>query len=374
MPPLDLAQVLADAQRQRLQPSPGPTGLQWFVDLRFAEPEWFQDRARVRALVDGLAAAAWFREFDVFARDHQPGAAIGSLDAVRDAIASGETGNAIFARGEPRMTVDIDQAEAALSIDVNVGRVELRLWLAAAAVTRLGAAALDDMIGFVLAWRATVPDVLVANALAFPRPTDGLPYRRTRPLRIANRALDAVVDVVDRTAPSAGPLWGPDSLAMAAAPVPATAERIERGDLVVVRWVRDPSDLVAMAEACSRHEQWLIPLVPTRIAPGWNAAGDLHVPIRRPTPTPAPLSALDLPTGDGFVDLDDAPDWAAVRAAARAKRLRSGTAIKSVSAVATDRAQALAVAAAAREAGCARVLYRDAKGERWDPFPPGSWV
>lgn len=246
------------------------------------------------------------------------------------------------------MTVDIDEAEAALSIDVNDGRLELRLWLAAPAVRRHGRRCLDDMIAIVLAWSELLPEVLVANARAFPRPTDGLRYPRTRPLRIANRALDAVVEIVDRRSPAEGPLWGPDSLAIAAAPTPAGVTRIERGPLVVLRWIEDPSDLSAMADACSRHEQWLLPLVASRIAPGWNADGDLSSEAELPNLVEAPADAAALPA------------LAATR--------------RDAALVFPNRAAAIDGAPAARAAGFRSVLYRGADGNLWDPFPPGSWV
>jgi hypothetical protein len=376
-PPLDLGRLLADAQRRRLQPVDGPNGVQWFVDIRFADPEWFRDRARVRALVSGLAAASWFREFQVFARDHQPGSSFASLDEVTDLVACGEPGNAIFARGEPRMTVDIDEAEAALSIDINVERLELRLWLGRAVTERHGSAVLDDMIAFVVAWRESVPGSLVANALALPRPADGLRYRRTRPLRIGNRALDAVVDIVDRTAPREGPLWGPDSHAMANAVVPADGTRVERGSLVMIRWVENPADLVALADGCARHERWIVPLVGTRIAPGWNAAGDLHVPIQPSNRSPAPFVAFDSDSHHGYVELADGvrdeDGWASLRTLASLKSVSAGR-VAGVSLIAASRSEACAIAERARSAGFTRVLYRDPSAQYWDPFPPGLWL
>lgn len=334
--------------RRILSGTDGPTGIQWFVDIRFGEPNWSRDRTRVRALIDGLASTSWFREFDVFAPAHKPGTPFKGLDEVRDSVASEEPSVAIFAHGEPRMTVDIDEAEAALALDFTTQMLELRLWFGPRPVAQYKAAVLGDIIALLVALRDAWPDALVAKALAFPHPTSALRYRRTRPLRLAGRALDAVVDMIDRGVPSDGPPWASQAKAMADAPVPSGVARIERGRLVVNRWIDDPSDPRAMAEACSRHEQWLVGVVPTRLAPGWNEAGDLEIVDE---PKLVEVTSKDVAT------------WGKPRSDGR-----------EVAVVAASRSDALALAEPARAVGFARVVYRDPSGKLWNPRPPGDWV
>ncbi len=43
----------------------------------------------MQALLDGLTGAAWFADFDVFGREHTPGAPFKDAAAVRDHIATG---------------------------------------------------------------------------------------------------------------------------------------------------------------------------------------------------------------------------------------------------------------------------------------------
>lgn len=317
------------------------------MDLRFDDPYWYRDRTRVNTLIDGLASTSWFREFDVFAPGHKPGSPFERLDDIRHLIATGDEATAMFAHGEPRMTVDIEDAEAALNLDVHNGRLELRVWLAARPVAQYKGAVLGDLVELLAALRSHWPDCLVATASAFPDPHDSVRYRRTRPLRIANRAINAVVDVLDRDVPSNGPAWVRDTKAMVDAPVPDGVERHEHGRLVAVRWLDDPSDPVAMADACSRHEQWLVQLGVTRRAEGWNDAGDLQV--------------FDVPT---LVEVssDDPATW-------RKPRGRRPIAL-----VATPRERAVALLEQARAAHFDRVLYRDAGGVLWDPHPPGDWI
>ena len=344
----NLDQVMAESKLQQLTGgTDGPTGLQWFADIRIADKKWYRDRARIDAVIDGLSSRPWFAEFDVFAAGHVEGAPFGSVDEVREVIASGEAGTVIFAHGEPRMTLDIEDSEAALALDINEGRLVLRLWLGARPVAQYKLALLGDIIALLVALREAWPDTVIASASAFPHPTNGLRYRRTRPLRIANRALDAFVDVLDREVPEGGPPWAREATAMAAAPVPSGVDRIERGPLVIVRWLDDPSDPQAMADACSRHEQWLVPLVPTEIAAGWNERGDLE----------------EFDANIVEVASDDPATWGK-------PKVRG----KQVSLVVPSRGDALAMLHHARAAGFADVLYRDPSGRVWNPHPPGEWV
>ena len=226
--------------------------------------------------------------------------------------------------------------------------MDLRLWFGANLVAKYRSAVLDDMTAAIIALRDAWPDCFFAQAFAYPSPAGALRYRRTRPLRFASRAKDAVVDVIDRDVPRDGPGWAREVPLIVDAPLPAGVRRDEHGRLVVIRWIEDPADPSALANACSRHEQWLFSLVPTRLADGWNEAGDLEV--------------LDQPP---LVEItsDDERTWG--------KRKLGG---KAVALVAASRADALALLQRAHASGFTRVLYRDANGTLWDPDPPGDWI
>lgn len=379
----NIGQLIAEAQNQRARSfgTGGPHGIMWFVDIRFEDAHWYRERSRAASLVDALAATSWFGELEVLGRDHAIGAPFERVDAVRDAIACGEPGTFILARGEPRMTRDTDEADTAMALDVSATSLELRVWLRARPVARYRGAVLREMVALLFALRESWQDAVVANAFAFPHPPDVLAYRRPRPPRTAARALDAVVDVVDRDVPPDGPPWARDARAIAAAPVPDGVERIERGRLIALRWADDPADPVAMADACSRHAQWLVPLVSTKIILGWNELGDLKVPLFGAHPRPEPLSLFDAQRGAAYLEIDVAPDgavddeaWHRAEAVARKKMLKSGAKVQEVSVIAQDRAAALRVADRARAAGFAGVLYRDESGALWDPNPPGLWT
>lgn len=377
-----LGQLIAAAQNQRAQEvgTGGPPGLAWFIDVQFDELHWYRTRTRPAALVDALAATSWFGELTVLGRDHGLGVPFEGAEAASSAIACGEIGTFILAKGGPRMARDVENAELALAISISARSATLRIWFDAGSLARYRGALLSEIIGLLVALREAWQDTVIADAYAFPSPQDALAYRRPRPLRAAARAIDAVVDIVDREAPTEGPPWARDAHLIAAAPVPAGVERQEHGSLVCLRWIGDPSDIRALAEACARHAQWLVALVPTQIVLGWNEPGDLQVPLLNAHPKPAPLGLFDSQRGVGYLVVDVADDgavdedaWRRGADVLRTRRLGSGAKVKEVSLIAQDRAAALRIAERARAAGFEKVLYRKNDDELWDPFPPGLW-
>jgi hypothetical protein len=163
-------------------------------------------------------------------------------------------------------------------------------------------------------------------------------------MRIASRALNAIVDVFDRDCAEHTEPLAANSLAIIDAPVPPGVQRFEGGRLVANVWLADVTDPVAFADACSRHEQWAVPLVRWQLDPGWNGLGDLEV--------------IDDPPVVEISSVDALP--------ARAKQ-------RQVIVVGT-REEAIAVRERGVNAGFARIAYRAADGKLWDPFPPGDWI
>lgn len=379
---LHLGQWIAAAQNQRASKigTGGSPGLSWFIDIRFDEPHWYRTRTRPAALVDALAATSWFGELVVLGHDHNIGAPFESVAAARAAIACGERGMFILAHGEPRMARDVEDAEIALAIDITAVSVELRIWFRARAVSQYRGALIGEIIDLLVALRKAWQDSVIANAYVFPFPQEALSYRRPRPWRTAARALDAVVDIVDRAAPTEGPPWARDAHIIAVATVPVGVERQEHGSLICLRWIGDPSDTGELAEVCARHAQWLIALIPTQIVLGWNELGDLQVPLLSIHPKPAPLSLFDGQRRIGYLAIDvatngkiDEDAWRHGEEVLRTKRLSSGAKVMEVSLIVQDRSAAFRIAERARAAGFGKVLYRKNDSELWDPFPPGLW-
>lgn len=346
-PVLDLQKLVIEQHARRIASvTDAPTGIQWFAEIQFPTSQWFCDRSQLRAVLEGLTSMSGFGDLDVFATGYRPGTPFENLDEVFPMIAMDDPSVAVFAHGEARMTLDVHEAEVALELSFSGRSLRFELSFGVQSVARYTSAVLDDPIAWMVALRERWPDVLVWRARAFPTPIDGVKYCRTRPQRIANVPMNAIVHVVDRDIPADEHAWTPTARALAAAPPPPAAERIERGRLVILRWVHDPSDPRAVADACSRHEQWIVGVVPTRLAPGWNEAGDRVV--------------FDQPR---VVDVTTDPGW-------ETKRYRD----RNVVLVAESRSDALDLAARARARGIGRVVYRDADGKLWDPRPPGDWI
>jgi hypothetical protein len=321
-----------------------PSGIQWFVEITFDDAQWFCDRTHINTLIDALAAAPWFREFDVFAPEHRPGAPFRTVDDVRELVAAGGSDIAIFAHGDPLMSVNIAETETALALSFTPHRLELRLWFAATSVARYQSLVIGSVATLLFSLKRSWQGAIVSKGLATPDPVDGVRYRRTRPLRIASRALNAIVDVFDRDCAGDVELLPGNTVAIIDAPVPSDVQRHEDGRLVANVWLSDPTDPIAFADACSRHEQWAVPFVRWQLAPGWSELGDLEV-------------------------IDDPPlvEISSVEALPARAKQRQVVVIGS-------RDDAVAMRDRTVKAGFARIAYRAADGKLWNPFPPGEWI
>jgi len=375
--PPNILQMVADAQTRKLVANTDgrPLGLSWFFELRFDDANaWCRDPERFDVLLERVAALPWFPDLGVLGVDHEEGQAFEGIDQLREILTGSQRVTATLVCGAPRAALWINEAELALSLLVAAGRLEIKMLFAEQALRRHRATAIDAMLelitGAFAAWRSQAQ---LRSGLAFPDP-GSVVYRRVRPPRTASRGIDALVDVID-------PRASAQSRTLAEASLPSGVQRREQAGLVIARWVDDPSDRAAVAEACSRHEQWIVPLIETGIVAGWNAAGDLQVPLFSHDAKPEPLTIFDASRSAGylFVEVDerggvDDARWKAAAQIARTKALPSRRKLTEVSVVAQDRQAALRIADRAQADGFSKVLYRTGQDELWDPFPPGLWI
>src|SRR5262249_26476002 len=77
-----------------------------------------------------------------------------------------------------------------------------------------------------------------------------------------------------------------------AAPVPPGTLRTTQDDVVRVTFAADIPDPASIAAARTASEEWLVPLVPTEVARGWNELGDRRVAPVRPVDL-APFTFYD---------------------------------------------------------------------------------
>jgi len=259
----------------------------WHVSFRFPFAEqrdtWIEAPDGAAALLGALTRTSLWPLFDVVGRDHDEGVPIDrsaeGMRALEQRIAV--KGVTTFARGPAQAAMFLDESELAARITVRSDALELQIPASGAALERLGPAFLDEIIeliaGFYAPWHGKVQ---IAHAVAVP---SGLSHPRPRPPRTARRYVAAIVDILAPSAPRPDePLPGFDFVGeaqrLAATPLPARSaalpgvQRLQHGELLIDRWVDDPSDRAAVSAAAGRHERWLTPLVETTIVSGWNPA------------------------------------------------------------------------------------------------------
>jgi hypothetical protein len=164
------------------------------------------------------------------------------------------------------------------------------------------------------------------------------------------------------------------------APMPASATRELRGDLVIFRWLQDLSDPKRVREAVVAQQQWLVDVLNPPIHDSYNERGDHQYLVTAQSPSEY-LTFQDMFTNEGFkamvvhpdgsVDedtLDELAEWS------KAGTLPDGTPLSTVSVLLPNRESALRIHPLAQARGITRVLYLDDQNRMWDPFPPGIWV
>lgn len=126
--------------------------------------------------------------------------------------------------------------------------------------------------------------------------------------------------------------------ALAKAKLPQGATRKSEGDVVWIALPGDLTDPAAVTSARAASEQWLTPLVPTKIERGWNELGDrLIVPPDNKVELP-PFTYYDASKQIAYKGLIVDPDtrevdeevWAEVAAIAISGRSHGGKPVKSV--------------------------------------------
>ncbi|MBK7539496.1 MAG: hypothetical protein IPI49_29890 [Myxococcales bacterium] len=354
--------------------------LTWHVSFRFPFPAqrdtWYAGPDGAAALVGRLAETALWPLFDVIGSAHELGEPLDHSQAGCAAIArQAAAGHRVItlARGDARAAMFVDESELAARLTVRSDALELQLGASGDALQRLGPTFLDEGIDLVADfYHRQRGQVQLAHAVAVP---SGLRYPRPRPPRGARRFVAAVVDILAPHAPR-GPIeprpgfdFVGEAQRLAAAPLPACAERQPRGELLIDRWVADPRDLAAVGRAAGLHERWLAQLVDTTVASGWNERGAQRVALTRAAPHP-PFRLVDSATGVAYLDLDEhaAEDDARWQLAAAPP-----AGIERVRLVAASHHAALALRPLAQQRGLSGVLYADGQ-TLWDPAPPGDWL
>ncbi len=232
----------------------------WVTRFALREQQWFHDPAMLAELLAPLAATAWWPLLEVIGPTAK-GTPIGSVEDVGRRLL-GAHATWLLASGGPANTIFTNEADVWLKIDLAPGYLGLGAGARRGALATFKERAIDDMIDVICAlhqrWagRAELQHATCA-------PTGEFSYSRPTPPRVANRPLEAVVDIVDPKSSRYGK-------ELSEATPPPGCQRLERDGLVILRMVNDPAELLAMQQAAAAHEAWIGPVIGAPIDDEWE--------------------------------------------------------------------------------------------------------
>lgn len=241
-----------------------------YAELRVTPGGWWRDPAALQIVIGALATTERWPYFEVLGIDYQAGAPFGSPADVARALADGGPGLYNLARGGPPQAMFAEETDAWMQIGVGTELLKVISYVGGDVLARLGPAAIDDLVDAIAEIRAALGGrARLLEMHARPTALGKLSYPRPQPHRRAAIPLSAVVDVIELDPPTGGPDAGPAraARAIAGAEIPPGVSRVTLGKLLIVRWIDDPSDPVAVCKAAAAHESWLAPRVETTLEP-----------------------------------------------------------------------------------------------------------
>lgn len=341
---------------------------------------WYKDKRHVAAIVDAVAAQPLFAECKLAGPEDK-----------QKPFSGVEAAKKLVANGRNDVTYLQDGPDEARQVMVRLEpwdeSLTLKIWCGGAALQRHRQTLLDQLSQILAAVRGHFAG-LAGLGFGYAYPVhdlaNGFDYPRPRPPREhSSIQIYSVVEYLDLAFHRSGHgEAAPDGIAaLLGEPLPDFAKKLERDELVELRFAADPGDEADLSRGASAHELWLASHLPTRVEGGYNALGDL---IERVVGDERPEQPLTLysPTSElGYKAVVVLPGgkaeegaWAAAASVVASGKLADGRPVRAVKLIVPLRDQALATSAAAKRAGFAGVLYPDDSGRYWDPDPPGQWL
>lgn len=232
----------------------------WRISYRTVDAGWHTQRPMTDAIIDALATTqVW---------DHLPrlgpGADLtkprGTPAAVKKAIATGKS-RFVFTSDAPDIDMWGDGATAYLELEYGRRALHVTCALKQPVIGELGAKALDDLYTFARAYHDRIDHrafVTAGKAWTTWDQNDPLPKRN------ATWELRAFGDVLEPSRPADDErdgMWT-DAQAIAKGKPPGATREVH-GDLVMLRWIDDPSDPAAANRATNAHQKWLLSILTT---------------------------------------------------------------------------------------------------------------
>lgn len=336
---------------------------QWYADADATAP--WSTALDPWVLLEPLAASGHLAHADRISIDQAPAVALGSPDALREQARGWRRGAVALTSGDPddpawlfHLTFD----STAPAIFIGIPRREVTDALRA------------QLASWLAAWVAVLDGARIRFALGAFRPDD-VAFPRPVPPRSSPIWQPGAIDqYLGRTWHLADPARAAVLAAIEQAPLPEGAQRSRVGDVVRVAFAAELEVRASVIAARVAHEQWITPLVPVELEPGWNALGDRAVfpaqPVRR-----APFALYDARDRVGYVALVVMPDgtidvdaWNQAAAIAQSGALADGTPVDGVRLVVPRRADAIALHPRARAAGFQMTTYGTGQ-VFWEVYP-----
>jgi len=162
--------------------------------------------------------------------------------------------------------------------------------------------------------------------------------------------------------------------------LPEWVDRREEGDLVILRWVDDFSDVDHIRDRMTRRLNWLIENLDPPIDSNFNEQGDQRANPMDTIPLDG-LTFYDSLTGHGYKATVcpengsvDETLFERMNAWVVAGELPSGETLHAIHLLLPNRDAALRAHNAPKKYEAGKVLYIGGDENFWDPFPEGNWL
>jgi hypothetical protein len=268
-----------------------------------------------------------------------------------------------------------------LGLSLAPGMMRVRFFVGGADLDERRSTILDQFIDLTVRLHTALHDI----ALFGPEIRVDLldfPYPRVRPPRETDFWFPgSAVNFLSKKFQREIDYGDPEAIAkMLKAPMPEGTQRLDKGDLLIFRWVDDLFEGTYVAERLSLQEQWFVKVLNSPIDSSYNEAGDYHEAPSALVKKP-PLTFYDPMSETGYKAVVLSPDssmdeelFGEIAAWVRDGTLPDGTPLHQLILILPSREAALRIHERAMAIGVAAVYYTDDQGRWWNPFPPGLWI
>lgn len=250
----------SDGAPKAAAPADPSFSFHWRISYRTVDAGWHTQRQMTDAIIDALATTQVWHHLPRLGGGADHTKPRGTPAATKKVIASGAS-RFVFTSDAPDIDMWGEGATAYLELEYGRRALHVTCALKQPLIGELGAKALDDLFTFARAYYDLIERkayVTAGKAWTTWDRNDPLPKRQ------ATWELRALADVLEPSRPADDERDGMwiDAQAIAKAKSPGVS-RESHGDLLMLRWIDDPSDPAAANRATSAHQKWLLGILKT---------------------------------------------------------------------------------------------------------------